>query len=138
MTMKIILMALVMMTLSVFSAGYESLELDTPETPERVRLQDGMVVLPDIGDRFFSEVWIYAEEKGMNDVWEKTTCSVDSLDRNYFVLAPDERIRVSGKITGGVGFTLDHPRDMISLVCTEQNVVQEFARRNAGRRNAGP
>ena len=131
MTMRIILMALIVMALSVFSAD-KPLELATPETPERVRLQDGMVVLSDIGDRFFSEVWIYAEDKGADDVWLKTICSVDSLGRSYLVLAPDERIRVSGKMLGGVGFTLDHPRDMIKLVCMEQNVVREFARRNAG------
>lgn len=107
--------------------------LDYPPKVDSVRLQDGVAILPRITGTF-GDIRILPEHKGLPDVWLETVCEPDSLMLSYHVSAPEAYIEVSSKIVGGMGFGLDHPDDIIAVVCVKRNVIHGFARLNAGRR----
>ena len=98
----------------------------------RVRLQDGMVILPHITGTF-GDIRILSEHKGLPDVWFGTICEPDPMMLSYYVSAPEGYIGVSSKMVGGMGFGLDHPDDIIQVMCVKRNVVRVFSRFNAGR-----
>lgn len=122
--------------------GWDLIKWLNPPLPSNpTRLHDGMTGLPLMTkDSPYLEVQIYSDIKGSPDVWEKTLCTPQFEDegyRSYYVSAPNEMIRVSGEMLGGgsgSGFMLDHPDDVIQIVCWKRNAIIELSRFNAGRR----
>ena len=122
--------------------GWDLMKWLNPPLPSNpMRLHDGMTGLPLMAkDSPYLEVQIYSDIKGSPDVWEKTLCTPQFEDegyRSYYVSAPNEMIRVSGKMLGvdeSLGFTLDHPDDVLRVVCVKPNTIAVLSRFNAGRR----
>lgn len=107
--------------------------LGDPPNVDSVRLQDGRVTLPSITGTF-GDIRILSEHEGLPDVWSKTICEPDPMMLSYYISAPEGVIVIANEMLGAASFRLDHPDDIIQVMCVKRNVVRVFTRFNAGRR----